>query len=52
MGLLRNKLTEVGEIFLENMLNLGSKTLPNSQIFSVPSNFRNHHWGIETGAFP
>ena len=34
------------------MLNLGSKTSPSSQIFSIPSNFRNHRWGTETGAFP
>ena len=34
------------------MLNLGWKTSPSSQIFSIPSNFRNHPWGTETGAFP
>ena len=31
-----------GNEFLENMLNLGSKTSPRSQIFTIPSNFRNH----------
>ena len=40
MGLLRNRLTEVGEKrFLENTLNLGLKTSPSSQTFSIPSNF-------------
>ena len=34
------------------MLNLGFKTSPSSQIFIVPSNFRNHRWGTEKGAFP
>ena len=34
------------------MLNLGSKTSPSSQIFGIPSNFPNHRWGTETGAFP
>ena len=34
------------------MLNLGSKTSPSSPIFSSPSNFQNHRWGTETGAFP
>ena len=34
------------------MLNLDWKTSPSSQIFSIPSNFRNHRWGTETGAFP
>ena len=34
------------------MLNLGSKTSPSIQIFSIPSNFRSHCWGTETGAFP
>ena len=33
------------------MLNLGSKTSPNSQTFRIPSNFRNHRWSTETGAF-
>ena len=34
------------------MLNSGSKTSPSSQIFNIPSNFWNHRWGTETGAFP
>ena len=34
------------------MLNLGSKTSPSSQIFSLSSNFWNHRWGTETGVFP
>ena len=33
------------------MRNLGSETCPSSQIFSIPSYFRNHLWGTETGAF-
>ena len=33
------------------MLNLGSKTSPSSLVFSIPSNFRNHCWGTETGIF-
>ena len=34
------------------MLNLGSKTSPSSQVFGIPSNFRNQCRGTETGAFP
>ena len=40
-----------GKKILENMLNLGSKISPSSQSFSIPSNFRNHRRGTETGAF-
>ena len=43
MGLLQNRLTEVGEKrFLENTLNFGLKTSSSSQTFSIPSNIRNH----------
>ena len=34
------------------MLNLGSKASTSSQIFSISSNFWNHHWGSKPGAFP
>ena len=34
------------------MLNLGSKASPSSQVFSISSNFWNHHWDTKTGAFP
>ena len=33
------------------MLNLEWKSSPSSQVFSIPSNFWNHRWGTETGAF-
>ena len=33
------------------MLNLDWKTSPRSQIFSIPSNFWNHRWDTEIGAF-
>ena len=34
------------------MINLGWKNSPNSQIFNIPSNIRNHRWDTERGAFP
>ena len=34
------------------MLNLGSITSSSSHIFRNSSNFWNHRWGTETGAFP
>ena len=51
-GLLRKRLTEVGKIILENVLDLGRKTSPSGQTFCILSNFWNNNWGTVTGAFP
>ena len=34
------------------MLNLGLKTSPSSQIFTIPSDFRNHAETLRQGDFP